>query len=215
MHLTVIAKEPRAGHVKTRLCPPCTHDEAAQLAVAGLVATCAAMDRVRLATPDIALRCVLLLDGMVPDVAPAHFDVVPQSPGGLGERLAAAFEQLGPGLIVGMDTPHAVADLAAGVGALAAGDDVIGLTVDGGYWVIGLAEIDRAVFAGIEMSESHTGLAQVRRMHRLGRQVRMLSMTRDVDDFADLEALAAAPGDDDFTVRAREIVDAVRRRRHG
>ena len=55
--LVVIAKAPAPGRSKTRLCPPCTADEAAQLAAAALEDTLAAVG----ATP--ARRYVLALDG--------------------------------------------------------------------------------------------------------------------------------------------------------
>jgi glycosyltransferase A (GT-A) superfamily protein (DUF2064 family) len=41
--LLVIAKAPVPGRVKTRLCPPCRTEEAAQLAEAALVDTLAAV----------------------------------------------------------------------------------------------------------------------------------------------------------------------------
>jgi glycosyltransferase A (GT-A) superfamily protein (DUF2064 family) len=97
-------------------------------------------------------------------------------------------------VIIGMDTPAAALWLGAAVGAVAAGDDVIGLTSDGGYWVIGLADVDAAVFDGVPMSETNTGLAQVRRLHQLGRRVRMLPMGRDLDDVDDLVAVSAGVG---------------------
>lgn len=55
--LAVIAKAPVAGRVKTRLCPPCTPQQAAALAGAALQDTLAAVA----ATP--AHRRVLVLDG--------------------------------------------------------------------------------------------------------------------------------------------------------
>ncbi len=81
----VIAKEPVAGRVKTRLCPPFTPAEAAELAAAALADTLEAV----LALP--ARRRVLVLDGRPGPWVPPGFDVVPQSAGGLDERLAAAF----------------------------------------------------------------------------------------------------------------------------
>ena len=39
MHLCVLAKEPRPGFAKTRLCPPCTPEQAAALAEACLADT--------------------------------------------------------------------------------------------------------------------------------------------------------------------------------
>jgi glycosyltransferase A (GT-A) superfamily protein (DUF2064 family) len=62
------------------------------------------------------------------------------------------------------------------------------------------------------MSESHTGVAQLRRLHALGRSVRVLPMARDVDDFADLAALADGGVGGAFGETARRVVAAVRGR---
>jgi glycosyltransferase A (GT-A) superfamily protein (DUF2064 family) len=122
--------------------------------------------------------------------------VVQQRGAGLAERLSNAFDELGPGLIVGMEAPLAVPALAEAPVALRAGCDVLGLAVDGGYWVIGLHRVDPAVLDGIPMSTSATGLAQLTRLHALGRPVRMLPMAHDLDTVDDLH-IAARGSDGD------------------
>ena len=57
------------------------------------------------------------------------------------------------------------------------------------------------------MSESHTGIAQLRRLHELGRPVRMLPMARDLDDIADLRAHARPGEPGRLAAAARIIVD--------
>src|SRR4051812_33423993 len=134
MHVTIIAKLPAPGRVKTRLCPPCTHVQAAALAMALLRDTIDAVDALVDAQP---VRKVLLLDGGRPGWAPDDYDVERQSDGGLGERLANGFAALGPGVIVGMETPHAVSTLQPAVDAVARGCDALAPASDGGYWAIG------------------------------------------------------------------------------
>jgi SAM-dependent methyltransferase len=76
-------------------------------------------------------------------------------------------------------------------------DAVLGLAEDGGFWAIGLrGGIDPdAVFAGIPMSTSRTGAAQLARLHDLGLDVRLLSPLRDVDTPDDAAEVARAhPG---------------------
>lgn len=185
--LAVIAKAPRAGHSKTRLTPPCTPRQAAGLAEAALADTL----QVMLATP--CDRRVLILDGAPGPWLPAGFDVIPQRGGGLDERLAAAFEDIGePTLLVGMDTPQLTpALLATGTAALLDGAPaVLGPADDGGYWAIGLAAGDDALFHGVPMSADNTGAEQVRRLREHGRDPVLLAPLRDVDHFDD--ALAAA-----------------------
>jgi glycosyltransferase A (GT-A) superfamily protein (DUF2064 family) len=217
VHVTVIAKEPRPGHVKTRLCPPCTPTEAADVAAAALGDTLDAVDRLHAERarrdgrdgsdqPDGPFRRVLLFDGDATRWRRAGWQVHDQRGDGLGERLANGFDDLGPGVIVGMESPHVVAELHRAIDAVRHGEDAIGLAADGGYWVIALGVVERAVFAGVPMSASHTGLAQVRRLHDLGRSVRRLPMARDLDDFDDLMDAATRPGN---TERLRTVARAV------
>lgn len=178
--LIVIAKAPVPGRVKTRLCPPFTHDEAAALASAALRDT---LDTV-LATP--ARRRILALAGRLPDRDTRGFDVVAQRGAGLDERLTAAFEDSGgPAVLVGMDTPQVTPDLLAG----AAGqlvepetDAVLGRATDGGWWVIGLRHPDPRVFRGIATSVPTTGAAQLERLQQLELRTRLVETLTDVDD---------------------------------
>ncbi|MBA2581079.1 MAG: TIGR04282 family arsenosugar biosynthesis glycosyltransferase [Thermoleophilaceae bacterium] len=191
--LIVLAKAPVAGRSKTRLCPPCTFDEAAKLAAAALSDTLAAV----LATP--VSRRVLALDGEPGDWLPNGFEVIPQRAGGLGERLAGAFDDIGgPALLVGMDTPqldpalleHSLARLRR-----RASDVVLGAAPDGGYWAIGLRRADARVFEGVPMSSAETVAAQRRRLSALGLEWEELPELRDVDTIEDARTVAAAcPG---------------------
>jgi len=188
--LLVIAKAPVAGASKTRLCPPCSPQQAAGLARAALCDTLHAVA----ATPGVQRR-VLVLDGAPGPWLPRGFEVVPQRGGGLAARLAHAFAACeGPALLVGMDTPQLTpALLAAGARALGAGAaSVLGLAADGGYWAIGLRRSDGAVFDGVPMSTARTGAAQRARLVALGLAPVMLPVLRDVDRIADAIAVAAA-----------------------
>ncbi|MBA3288559.1 MAG: DUF2064 domain-containing protein [Acidimicrobiia bacterium] len=208
MHLTIIAKAPEPGRVKTRLCPPCTPRQAAEIAAAALADTIDAVDAT-VADPrwKNQVRRVVLLDGRAGEWVPDTYDVVAQRGDGLGERLANGFGELGPGVIVGMDTPTAGRWLGDALRAVSAGHDALGAATDGGYWVIGLATTDPRVFDGIPMSASHTGVAQLRRLHRLGRTVRLLPMTRDLDDIADLRAHARSGNPGRTAAVARSVVE--------
>lgn len=191
--LIVIAKAPRAGLSKTRLCPPCTPGEAAALAEAALRDTLAA------ATEAAPGRVLLALDGRPGGWLPSGVEVVAQRGEGLGRRLAAAFADAGgPAFLVAMDTPQADAGLLRRALARLARpgvDAVLGPTADGGYWGIGLRRPDRAVFAGVPMSTPNTGAVQEARLRALGLATARLPMLTDVDDIADARAVAAgSPG---------------------
>jgi uncharacterized protein len=186
--LIVIAKAPVAGRVKTRLTPPCTPDQAASLACAALQDT---LDAAALATR--ADRLVLALDGTPGAWVPDAFEILAQRGGGLAERLAAAFADVGePAFLVGMDTPQLTpALLDAGLDAVAAGGSAFGAALDGGYWGIGLPAPDAVVFAGVPMSSSRTGIIQRAQMTLRGLHPQILPPLLDVDTFDDALAVAA------------------------
>lgn len=188
-NLLVLAKEPVPGRVKTRLCPPCTPEQAAQIAAAAISDT---LDAVR-ATPSV--RPVLVLDGTAGPWIPSGFTIVPQRGGGLAERLSAAVSDMtGPTLLVGMDTPQVTPKLLrAALHTLLrpAVDAVLGLTLDGGWWIIGLRDPSLPVFEGVPMSAPDTGRAQRNRLDQLGLRTRTLVTETDVDSFADARTVAA------------------------
>jgi rSAM/selenodomain-associated transferase 1 len=190
--LLVIAKAPVAGRVKTRLCPPCTPAEAAELAAAALADTLAAAARTRRAS-----RRMLVLDGEPGPWIPPGFAVLPQRGVGLAARLAAAFADAGgPAFLIGMDTPQATpALLDAGLAVLERADAAFGAALDGGYWGIGLRRPDPGVFRDVPMSAPTTAAVQRARLAELNLRTAVLPPLRDVDTIADARSVAAAaPG---------------------
>ena len=192
--LIVIAKEPLPGVAKTRLIPDLGEERASRVAEASLTDTLWAV----VEAP--AARRILALDGepgpWLPHVAGREFEVVPQREGGLGDRLAGAFEDSGaaPALLIGMDTPQVTASLLeASVEALSADgvDAVLGPASDGGWWAIGLRDGDPSVFDDVPMSADETGERQAARLTALGLNYVELEQLRDIDTIADAEAVAA------------------------
>jgi len=186
--LLVIAKDPLPGCAKTRLTPPCSPVQAARLAEAALLDTLDVVTR----TP--AQRKVLVLDGAARRWQRAGLEVIPQRGIGLAERLAAAFSDVGaPALLVGMDTPQLSPELLSdGLRALGRPDvdAVLGPTLDGGYWSVGLTHGKAGVFTGVPMSDPTTWTIQLRRMHDLGLRVHEQPALRDVDTIEDALAVA-------------------------
>jgi rSAM/selenodomain-associated transferase 1 len=187
VNLIVIAKAPAPGRVKTRLCPPCTPEQAALLAEAALC------DTLRAAAATRATRHVVALDGKPGGWLPDGFEVVAQRGGGLDERLAGAFQDVGgPALLIGMDTPQMTPRLlAAGLRALARADAVLGLAEDGGFWALGLQRPDPSLLLGVPMSAQDTGARQLERLRAAGLRVAPLPVLRDVDRIEDAYAVAA------------------------
>ncbi|RPK36859.1 DUF2064 domain-containing protein [Streptomyces sp. ADI93-02] len=198
----VIAKDPVPGRVKTRLTPPFSPAEAAELAAAALEDTL----RTVLTLP--ALRRVLVLEGRPGPWMPQGFDVQPQSEGTLDRRIAAAFGTCtGPALLIGMDTPQITPALLAP--ALSPGgwdgcDAWFGPAEDGGFWALGLAEPDPGLVRGVPMSLPGTGGIQRARLTGAGLTVRDLPPLRDVDTADDaLRVAADAPHGRFATVLSR------------
>jgi len=186
--IVVLAKAPVAGRVKTRLCPPLTLTTAATVAAAALADT---LDAVRGSTAD---RRVLVLCGAMPSLPPG-FEVRPQRGAGLGQRLAAAFADCGPGplLLIGMDTPQVTSGLLdSALQRLAGVEAVLGRTLDGGWWALGLRDVRHAaVLADVPMSTSETGALTQAALCRQGIAVASLPVRQDVDTPADARAVAA------------------------
>ncbi len=210
--LLVIAKSPQPGRSKTRLCPPCTPEEAASLAEAALSDTLAAVA----VTP--SRRRILVLDGPPGPWLPAGIDVVPQGRGGLDVRLAGAFAAAGgSAVLIGMDTPQVDAALLGQ--ALAAltrrgVDAVLGMAVDGGWWALGLTDPDPDDLLGVPMSTPETGAAQLARLLARGRRVHRLVSLRDVDRIDDAWAVAASHPRTRFAARLAALGHLARQPAH-
>jgi len=188
--LLVIAKQPLAGRVKTRLTPPFSPAQAALLAGAALSDT---LDAVGSAP---AARRVLVFEGDASDWCPDGFEVVAQRPGEFGQRLQGAFEDVGqPALLVGMDTPQLTAGHLRGAVEMLSDPDidaVLGPTEDGGYWCVGFKSAVAGAFDGVPMSREDTYVHQHRRLRELGLRVGHQPLLRDVDTATDAHVVAAA-----------------------
>lgn len=204
VHVLVMAKAPVPGTVKTRLCPPCTPEEAAAIAEAALADT---LHAVAACGADYK---VVALDGQPGPWLPPGIDVIGQHEGPFEDRLAGAWADIrsatgGWGIQIGMDTPQITAALLdAQLASLRAGAEradgrptgLLGRATDGGWWLVGLPGTDpHLVFAGVPMSTPSTGVAQARRLRALGLNVAGAPELRDVDTVDDLRAVIAAVPD--------------------
>ncbi len=206
VRLLVMAKTPVAGRVKTRLCPPFTPTEAAELAGAAIADTLAA---VAAAVPlgarlGLHIEPTLVLDGdpgswlaqLLEVDGPGDLRVVAQREGDLDVRLAGAFEDAPgapAGLLIGMDTPQVSPQLLVQAieTLLTPGcDAVLGHAEDGGWWTLGVRRPDPALLLGVPMSTSRTGSAQHVRLLEAGLDVSLLEELLDVDTAEDAVRVA-------------------------
>lgn len=214
----VLAKAPVAGRVKTRLAASVGDRAAAQLAAAALLDTAAA------AAAAVGVdRCILAVEGDLGDAesgaalreAFTGWRLIPQRGAALGERIAAAHADAGPGAIVqiGMDTPQVTAaDLANLAASLGGGEldarAVLAPADDGGWWALALQDpADAAAVATVAMSRPSTHDDTLAALRAEG--VRVLGAPRriDVDTRADAEVIAAAHPGLTFSAAWRRIGD--------
>ena len=213
--VVVLAKAPVPGRVKTRLCPPCTPEQAARVAAAAMADT---LDAVALARA--AFR-ILVCDA--PAAVPPGWAILGQRGGPLGERLSNAFADTSmpatATVLVGMDTPQLRSrdhlDPALHLLTCPDGPDaVLGPAVDGGWWALGLRDSSHAVvLRDIPTSTATTGSATVAALRRRGLRVAALPRLRDVDTAADAHAVAprCPPGSRFARVVAAEVPEPVPR----
>lgn len=189
----VMVKAPRAGAVKTRLVPPLSGPEAAELAA------CFARDT--LACARAAVNEVIV--AYAPSDGRAQLELLFPSSGlhwleqrgeGLGTRLEAAVahaDALGysPVVVIGADSPTLPPSfIARAIDVLAAGeaDIALGPTDDGGYYLVGLRRPERNLFRNVAWSTPHAYRQTADNAARAGLRTLELPSWYDVDTPADL-----------------------------
>jgi rSAM/selenodomain-associated transferase 1 len=200
-----MAKAPRAGEVKTRLCPPLSLGDAAELYRRFLLDKIDQVRALGTASPAIAYTPAEAR-ALFEELAPG-FVLVSQRGADLGDRLASSLGELldkgHPGaLAIDSDTPTLPLGFlrqALDLVATPEIDVVLGPTEDGGYYLIGLRTVHRELFEGMAWSTSQVLAETIRRADRKGLRVACLPPWYDIDtadDLARLEAtLAASDGD--------------------
>jgi hypothetical protein len=193
--VAIMAKAPRPGAVKTRLCPPLFAAEAAALYRCFLLDKIAAVQALVGAQPVVAYT---------PDDAQAEFTglapgftLVPQRGPDLGARLHATLASLlaagHPGAIaVDSDTPtlpRAFLQQAVDCLTRPGPDVVLGPTDDGGYYLIGVRAAHRALFDGVPWSTSAVLEVTLRQAAAAGLRTVCMPAWFDVDTPDDLRRL--------------------------
>jgi uncharacterized protein len=187
----VFAKAPVRGKVKTRLACAIGEARATALAHAFLVDTWSAV------TALDGARAVLWLDGdgELPELEPAA-EIRRQIDSDLGGRMEHALaEAIGAGapwaIAVGTDSPGLprrmieAARAALDRGAPAA----LGPTLDGGFYLLGLARCPRGLLSALPWSAPDTYRATLERLEERGLHPVVLERWFDVDAPPDLERL--------------------------
>jgi uncharacterized protein len=214
MILLVVAKAPVAGQAKTRLCPPATPEQAAEIAAAALLDTLDAVQATPGAVPVVAftgeLSKAVRRDELQESLS--RTTVLWQRGPDFGHRLANAHADVAGGwpgvpvLQIGMDTPQVTPALLSGAAErLEDVDAVLGRAIDGGWWALGLRDpLEADVLREVPMSRADTGDLTYAALSHL--RTGNLPMLSDVDTMADAQRVAAqVPGG-----RFAELVVGVR-----
>lgn len=186
--LAIFAKTPLPGRVKTRLSPPLSPGQSADLYRCMLLDT---LER----TVALRVETVVFYEGSeeffreaAPDAILMH-----QSAGGLGTRLEQAFDALahlgcGPCVVIGTDAPDLpLPFIEEAFRTLEQGSDaVFGPAEDGGYYLAGVRGGYGSLFREIPWSTDKVLQASLDRAKASGLSAAILPPWYDVDSYEDL-----------------------------
>jgi rSAM/selenodomain-associated transferase 1 len=195
--LCIMAKAPEPGLVKTRLSPPLSPDDAAELYRCFLLDKIAQVREVAGIEPVLSYspaEAVAVFAALAPG-----FTLLPQRGADLTARLVALCRQLfrndyDAAILIDSDTPTLPTErLERAVAVLRGGDHdlVLGPSDDGGYYLIGLRQPHPELFEDVPWSTPAVLEETERRASALGLRSIRLDAWYDVDTGADLVRLRA------------------------
>ena len=217
--LAIMTKAPQAGRVKTRLVPPLTPEEAAELNKCFLRDTAAAISSVCSLRPvgdaglksnvkasqseaattarGIAVYTPVGAESAYNDILPPDFNLLPQRGAGFGERLYFTVEDLfkcgfESVCLIDSDSPTVPAEnFAEAVDLLGMSEDrvVLGPSDDGGYYLIGVRKPHRHLFEQVDWSTERVLTQTMQRATEIRLEVKLLPIGYDVDDARSLRRL--------------------------
>lgn len=196
--LIIFAKWPEPGRVKTRLTPPLSPEEAAELY------RCMLLDTLDATAGFTGINRLIFFDGpakrrdefktMAPDA-----ELFQQNGNDLGERLTDAFETAFAtgcrhAAVIGTDSPHMPTERVAQAFSLLQGgnsDVVLGPTEDGGYYILGMRGMYQELFRNMPWSSSRLLRETIGRAEKTGLKPSLLQPCFDLDTYEDLHRLAS------------------------
>lgn len=205
--IAVMAKAPRAGRSKTRLCPPLTPEAAGALSAAfigDITANLALVAADNVVAPYVAYASAgseALFDGLLaPGTGLVLADgEIGEVPGveGFGRCLLHAMRALfaagfGGVCVLNADSPSLPTRyLREAATRVMAGEAVLGPAEDGGYYLLGLRAAEAGMFAEIAWSTGGVAAATRARARALGLALGELPEWYDVDEAAALRRFLA------------------------
>ena len=197
--LGIMTKAPQAGKVKTRLVPPLTLEEAAELNIYCLRDLASSISQACLesSAQGVGVYTPRGSESMYERILPKDFFLVPQRGHEFGERLIFAAEDLlevgfASVCLINSDSPTVPASSfveAANELAKAGNRIVLGPSDDGGYYLIGLKKLHKGLFEEIDWSTERVFDQTMQHASKIGVEVHQLPYGFDVDDRATIARL--------------------------
>ncbi|HEX9959377.1 MAG TPA: TIGR04282 family arsenosugar biosynthesis glycosyltransferase [Pyrinomonadaceae bacterium] len=191
----IMAKAPLAGTVKTRLEPFLSAEQCAQLAGCFLRDTINKAKTLKIQRLIIAYSPAAEIDYFRRFADEKTF-FAEQKGENLGEKMFSAFEfafaqDSDAAVMIGTDSPTFPADfIEQAFGFLETNSDaVLGKTVDGGFYLIGLRKADERIFKAVEWSTAKTFERTRENIMKLNWRLREVPGWYDIDEPKDLEQL--------------------------
>jgi rSAM/selenodomain-associated transferase 1 len=191
--LGLFAKQPRAGHVKTRLAAAWSPEAAAAVAETFLLDT---LDRLsRFAGERVLAFAPPHAHDYFQQVVRERFRLLPQAEGDLGARMAAFFAgQFADGaesvVLLGTDSPTLpFTFVEQAFRELHGADVVLGPATDGGYYLIGCARWVPSLFEAISWGTSRVLWESIGRLADSEWRLALLPPWYDVDTLDDWQML--------------------------
>ncbi|MBC8334276.1 MAG: TIGR04282 family arsenosugar biosynthesis glycosyltransferase [Anaerolineales bacterium] len=192
--LIIMAKEPKVGSTKTRLCPPLEPVEAANLYEALLLDTINLAAEIEGADLAIAVTPPEAID-YFKEIALPETILIPVACGDIGECLSRVLRDLlNKGyqrvLALNSDGPSLPPNrIRSAIKHLDHHDLVLGPAEDGGYYLIGFKKIHADLFKDINWSTDQVLEQTLKKADQMGLSLQLLPPWYDVDTAADIERL--------------------------
>jgi rSAM/selenodomain-associated transferase 1 len=217
--LGIMTKAPEPGKVKTRLTPPLTPEEAAQLNICFLsdLAQSISLACEQAPAHGVGIFTPVGAEAAYEDILTPGFFLIPQRGADFGQRLISAAEDL---FAVGFESvclinsdsptipPGSFVDAASELAR--AGDRIVlGPSDDGGYYLIGLKKMYRRLFEEIDWSTERVSEQTLQRAQEINLSVHLLPAGFDIDDRATLHRLCKEIQSSDVAPETRKFLSDI------
>lgn len=194
--IIIFTRYPEIGKTKTRLIPAIGAEKATQLHQLMTEKTLNTVDKLR---AKLEINIDIYFNGgnynLMKNWLGNNYNYYPQQEGNLGEKMFSAFAdnfQRGAKqvVIIGVDCPHLNSDILENAFlGLNNHDLVIGQALDGGYYLLGLNHIEKALFININWGTNKVFNQTMNMVKRLNLSNYKLPELRDIDRPEDLKFL--------------------------